>query len=116
MKALYGSLYENLPAVLDMCDVVFGCERRGATKFSDCSEKNFESLIQRGGGACLRNPPSQDNIISVTRCGNGILESGEECDCGTPQVCFKIQEIFIFCLTVHSQSLSLNRSISFKLI
>ncbi|KTG39139.1 hypothetical protein cypCar_00017030 [Cyprinus carpio] len=64
---------------------VFGCERRGATKFSDCSKKDFERLIQRGGRACLRNPPSQDNIISAPRCGNGILESGEECDCGTPQ-------------------------------
>uniref|UniRef100_A0A8C1VAY8 Zgc:174164 n=1 Tax=Cyprinus carpio TaxID=7962 RepID=A0A8C1VAY8_CYPCA len=69
-----------------MCTMfVFGCERRGATKFSDCSKKDFEGLIQRGGGACLRNPPSQDNIISAPRCGNGILESGEECDCGTPQ-------------------------------
>uniref|UniRef100_A0A8C1LU03 Zgc:174164 n=1 Tax=Cyprinus carpio TaxID=7962 RepID=A0A8C1LU03_CYPCA len=69
-----------------MCTMfVFGCERRGATKFSDCSKKDFERLIQRGGRACLRNPPSQDNIISAPRCGNGILESGEECDCGTPQ-------------------------------
>uniref|UniRef100_A0A8C2JNP8 Zgc:174164 n=1 Tax=Cyprinus carpio TaxID=7962 RepID=A0A8C2JNP8_CYPCA len=69
-----------------MCTMfVFGCERRGATTFSDCSKKDFERLIQRGGGACLRNPPSQDNIISAPRCGNGILESGEECDCGTPQ-------------------------------
>uniref|UniRef100_A0A9J7YE96 Peptidase M12B domain-containing protein n=1 Tax=Cyprinus carpio carpio TaxID=630221 RepID=A0A9J7YE96_CYPCA len=62
-----------------MCTMfVFGCERRGATKFSDCSKKDFERLIQRGGRACLRNPPSQDNIISAPRCGNGILESGEE--------------------------------------
>ncbi|XP_043109003.1 disintegrin and metalloproteinase domain-containing protein 9 [Puntigrus tetrazona] len=59
----------------------------GATTFSDCSEKDFESLIQRGGGACLRNSPSQNNIITVPRCGNGILENGEECDCGTPQEC-----------------------------
>ncbi|XDV44868.1 hypothetical protein PO909_013086 [Leuciscus waleckii] len=59
----------------------------GSTKFSDCSAKDFERLILRGGGACLRNQPSQDNIITVPRCGNGILESGEECDCGTPQEC-----------------------------
>ncbi|XP_077062075.1 disintegrin and metalloproteinase domain-containing protein 9 [Siphateles boraxobius] len=59
----------------------------GSTKFSDCSAKDFERLILRGGGACLRNPPSQDNIITVPRCGNGILESEEECDCGTPQEC-----------------------------
>uniref|UniRef100_A0A8C1KU77 Disintegrin and metalloproteinase domain-containing protein 9 n=1 Tax=Cyprinus carpio TaxID=7962 RepID=A0A8C1KU77_CYPCA len=59
----------------------------GATKFSGCSERDFERLIQRGGGTCLRNPPSQDNIITVPRCGNGILENGEECDCGTPEEC-----------------------------
>uniref|UniRef100_A0A672JZP3 Disintegrin and metalloproteinase domain-containing protein 9-like n=1 Tax=Sinocyclocheilus grahami TaxID=75366 RepID=A0A672JZP3_SINGR len=59
----------------------------GATQFSGCSESDFERLILRGGGTCLRNPPSQDNIITVPRCGNGILESGEECDCGTPKEC-----------------------------
>uniref|UniRef100_A0A673M8K1 Disintegrin and metalloproteinase domain-containing protein 9-like n=1 Tax=Sinocyclocheilus rhinocerous TaxID=307959 RepID=A0A673M8K1_9TELE len=59
----------------------------GSTQFSGCSERDFERLILRGGGTCLRNPPSQDNIITVPRCGNGILESGEECDCGTPQEC-----------------------------
>ncbi|XP_056090481.1 disintegrin and metalloproteinase domain-containing protein 9 [Rhinichthys klamathensis goyatoka] len=59
----------------------------GSTKFSDCSAKDFERLILRGGGACLRNQPSQDNIITVPSCGNGIMESGEECDCGTPKEC-----------------------------
>lgn len=75
-----------------MFDVVFGCECSGSTKFSDCSANNFERLILGGGGACLRNPPSQDSIITVPRCGNGILEGGEECDCGTPQVFF----VFLF--------------------
>ncbi|XP_073684708.1 disintegrin and metalloproteinase domain-containing protein 9 [Garra rufa] len=59
----------------------------GATKFSDCSDKAFERLIQGGRGTCLRNPPSQDNVMAVPRCGNGILEGEEQCDCGTPKEC-----------------------------
>ncbi|XP_072523046.1 disintegrin and metalloproteinase domain-containing protein 9 [Salminus brasiliensis] len=59
----------------------------GSTLFSTCSGDDFEQLIQRGGGVCLRNQPSQDNIITVPRCGNGVQEQGEECDCGPTQSC-----------------------------
>lgn len=69
------------------CQCIMAPSASGSTKFSDCSDNAFERLIQGGGGACLRNIPAQDSIISVPRCGNGILESGEECDCGTPQEC-----------------------------
>ena len=58
----------------------------GSTLFSDCSASDFERLVLRGGGVCLLNQPSQSNIVSVGKCGNGMLEEGEDCDCGTPQV------------------------------
>uniref|UniRef100_A0A674CLN0 ADAM metallopeptidase domain 9b n=1 Tax=Salmo trutta TaxID=8032 RepID=A0A674CLN0_SALTR len=59
----------------------------GSTLFSDCSASDFERLVLRGGGLCLLNQPSQSNIVSVAKCGNGLLEDGEDCDCGTPQEC-----------------------------
>uniref|UniRef100_A0A4W5N9Z0 Disintegrin domain-containing protein n=1 Tax=Hucho hucho TaxID=62062 RepID=A0A4W5N9Z0_9TELE len=59
----------------------------GSTLFSDCSASDFERLVLRGGGVCLLNQPSQSNIVSVAKCGNGMLEEGEDCDCGTPQEC-----------------------------
>ncbi|KAG5855366.1 hypothetical protein ANANG_G00048330 [Anguilla anguilla] len=59
----------------------------GSTKFSDCSGNDFERLVLRGGGLCLKNQPSPSDIITVADCGNGLLEAGEQCDCGKPEVC-----------------------------
>jgi len=34
--------------------------------------------------SCMKNKPSQKQVMG---CGNGRLEEGEECDCGTSQAC-----------------------------
>uniref|UniRef100_A0AAZ3Q795 ADAM metallopeptidase domain 9 n=1 Tax=Oncorhynchus tshawytscha TaxID=74940 RepID=A0AAZ3Q795_ONCTS len=66
---------------------IMAASATGSTLFSDCSASDFERLVLRGGGVCLLNQPSQSNIVSVGKCGNGMLEEGEDCDCGTPQEC-----------------------------
>lgn len=48
--------------------------------FSDCNMKQLAKIEF----ACLNNPPV--NPI-LKRCGNGIKEPGEECDCGTEENC-----------------------------
>ncbi|XP_028651068.2 disintegrin and metalloproteinase domain-containing protein 9 [Erpetoichthys calabaricus] len=55
--------------------------------FSNCSEDFFQTLIMNGGGQCLKNIPPPSEVYTAPSCGNNILESGEECDCGTPQEC-----------------------------
>lgn len=66
------------------CDCIMG---KGGAEFSKCSEQDFEKLVQKGGGECLKNVPSHSDVVGIARCGNGLLEDGEQCDCGTPEEC-----------------------------
>ncbi|KAL7990547.1 hypothetical protein Chor_013977 [Crotalus horridus] len=58
----------------------------GSRNFSSCSSSDFEQLILRGGGSCLRNSPKPSDIFTEPMCGNNIVDRNEECDCGTPKV------------------------------
>ncbi|KFW97205.1 Disintegrin and metalloproteinase domain-containing protein 9, partial [Phalacrocorax carbo] len=59
----------------------------GSRNFSICSADDFENLILNGGGSCLRNPPQTSNVYKEPVCGNNVVDSNEECDCGKPQEC-----------------------------
>ncbi|XP_041910212.1 disintegrin and metalloproteinase domain-containing protein 22 isoform X12 [Arvicola amphibius] len=54
-------------------------------KFSPCSIEEYHDFLNSGGGACLFNKPSK--LLEPPECGNGFIETGEECDCGTAAEC-----------------------------
>nr|XP_058153023.1 disintegrin and metalloproteinase domain-containing protein 22 isoform X18 [Dasypus novemcinctus] len=54
-------------------------------KFTQCSIEEYHDFLNSGGGACLFNKPSK--LLDPPECGNGFIETGEECDCGTPAEC-----------------------------
>ncbi|XP_063031205.1 disintegrin and metalloproteinase domain-containing protein 32-like [Melospiza melodia melodia] len=60
----------------------------GSKAFSNCSIRDFESFLKQGRGDCLFSSPrlSRQSRQSGAVCGNGVVEPGEQCDCGTAQV------------------------------
>ena len=53
--------------------------------FSRCATADLTSLYSQGGGACLDDVPRQ--LFGTPVCGNGFVETGEQCDCGLPSDC-----------------------------
>ncbi|XP_069924676.1 disintegrin and metalloproteinase domain-containing protein 32-like isoform X3 [Oryctolagus cuniculus] len=58
----------------------------GAKTFSSCSLSDFESFISNQDASCLQNKPQMQRQKRAV-CGNRIVETGEDCDCGTQEQC-----------------------------
>lgn len=56
------------------------------TDFSSCSRVSYDKFFQDKLSKCLFNTPLPTDIISSPICGNQLVETGEDCDCGSPEV------------------------------
>ncbi|CAB4021413.1 disintegrin and metallo ase domain-containing 12-like, partial [Paramuricea clavata] len=52
-------------------------------QFSQCSIDDLQTLLLNNVGHCLFNQPTK--LATDPACGNGFVENGEECDCGTQE-------------------------------
>ncbi|XP_078321722.1 disintegrin and metalloproteinase domain-containing protein unc-71-like isoform X2 [Crassostrea virginica] len=77
------------------CEDEFGCimsthilMKSGlqSRKFSSCSHEDLEVALSVDVAACLDTQPEKEETFQQ-RCGNAIVERGEECDCGSSEKC-----------------------------
>lgn len=63
-----------------MSATIVGKDNVQPYKFSQCSRNDYIKELQRSHGLCLFNRP---NELQRRKCGNGVVEEGEDCDCGS---------------------------------
>ncbi|XP_007055850.3 disintegrin and metalloproteinase domain-containing protein 20 [Chelonia mydas] len=56
--------------------------------FSNCSYNNYFNFMT-GGAQCLLDPPAPGKVYTRKHCGNKVVESEEQCDCGSKFSCEK---------------------------
>ncbi|XP_032869886.1 disintegrin and metalloproteinase domain-containing protein 9 isoform X2 [Amblyraja radiata] len=73
--------------ICDTNSCIMNSGATGSMNFSSCSADDFEAMIMKKGGSCLLNIPRPEEEYSPPFCGNKLVDTGEECDCGTPEEC-----------------------------
>ncbi|KAG5678287.1 hypothetical protein PVAND_007974 [Polypedilum vanderplanki] len=66
-----------------MAQSIVGLENVQPYKFSECSRSDYIDALRLGHGLCLLNKPNEVELGNRRNCGNGIIEDGEDCDCGS---------------------------------
>ncbi|XP_058511084.1 disintegrin and metalloproteinase domain-containing protein 20-like [Ochotona princeps] len=81
-----GMLHDSGPCTCGDRFCIMYPSRQNSRRFSNCSYSEYmETVISTG--TCILSPARPQHITRLRFCGNGAVEEGEECDCGSLQEC-----------------------------
>nr|XP_056707880.1 disintegrin and metalloproteinase domain-containing protein 20-like [Euleptes europaea] len=82
-----GMRHDETDCICDLPDCIMARRHTLAYKFSNCSYNDYYTEITWGRKECMKIPPDPDKLYKLKYCGNGIVEHGEQCDCGSKFKC-----------------------------
>lgn len=71
----------------DSCIMAASLSWNVPRSFSSCSGNNYEKYLLQRNPNCLLDKPQYKTMVAPPVCGNGFMEAGEQCDCGTVEEC-----------------------------
>ncbi|XP_058511083.1 disintegrin and metalloproteinase domain-containing protein 20-like [Ochotona princeps] len=81
-----GMLHDSGPCTCGDRFCIMYPSKQDSRRFSNCSYSEYmETVISTG--TCILSPARPQHITRLRFCGNGAVEEGEECDCGSLQEC-----------------------------
>ncbi|KAJ6667261.1 hypothetical protein lerEdw1_017239 [Lerista edwardsae] len=82
-----GMLHDTDDCTCNQSVCVMSPYQTKSSKFSNCSFISYYTLVTEGNTDCLLIPPDVEERYAFKYCGNKVVESGEQCDCGSKAAC-----------------------------